>query len=182
MKKKIYLIRHCKANGQEAEATLTAEGEVQAVSLSAFLTDKNIKVIYSSPYKRAVDSISPFAGQNRLNITIDRRLEERILSKENLHDWMDKLSQTFVDKTLCFGGGESSHYAASRGLAVIRDFLDGPFQTAAIVSHGNLISLILNHFDETFGFEQWKTLSNPDVYLLEFEGSTPAIRRVWDGL
>ncbi|WP_338779376.1 histidine phosphatase family protein [Metabacillus sp. FJAT-52054] len=179
MKKIIYLIRHCKAIGQEAEAHLTHEGKAQAASIASFLASKSIDVLYSSPFKRAIDSVLPFSQESDLEIILDQRLAERILSKHNIQDWMDKLSQTFQDKTLVFEGGESSMAASSRGLEAIWVFLDGPFHTAAMVSHGNMISLILNHFDDAFGYEQWKTLSNPDVYLLEFEGSVPKVRRVW---
>ncbi|MBS2967376.1 histidine phosphatase family protein [Metabacillus sp. KIGAM252] len=180
MKKKIYLIRHCKASGQDLEAPLTQEGRAQAASLAAFLAGKSIDVIYSSPFKRAIDSVLPISRACNLDVILDQRLAERILSIKNLQDWIDKLSQTFEDKTLVFEGGESSMAAASRGLEVIQSFLDSSYQTAAIVSHGNLISLILNHYDESYGFEQWKALSNPDLYLLEFEGSIPDIKRVWE--
>lgn len=30
------------------------------------------------------------------------------------------------------------------------------------------MSLLFKHFDEMFGFEEWKRLTNPDVYLLKF--------------
>ncbi|CAM3148907.1 histidine phosphatase family protein [Paenibacillus sediminis] len=58
--KTLYLIRHCKAKGQEPDADLTLEGELQAEALSNFLIDKPIDLIISSPFLRAIHSIKPF--------------------------------------------------------------------------------------------------------------------------
>ncbi|MGG1516926.1 histidine phosphatase family protein [Paenibacillus oryzisoli] len=46
---KLYIIRHCKAVGQVAEAELTTEGLAQAQELADFLIDKGIKNIICSP-------------------------------------------------------------------------------------------------------------------------------------
>lgn len=43
----VYLIRHCKAEGQSAEAKLTDEGNAQAEKLADFLEGKGIDAIGS---------------------------------------------------------------------------------------------------------------------------------------
>ncbi|WP_332888779.1 histidine phosphatase family protein [Paenibacillus selenitireducens] len=55
----IYIVRHCKAEGQSPDANLTDEGYIQAERLAEFLHHKNIESIISSPYVRAVQSIFP---------------------------------------------------------------------------------------------------------------------------
>jgi 2,3-bisphosphoglycerate-dependent phosphoglycerate mutase len=43
------------------------------------------------------------------------------------------------------------------------------------------MTLILNGFDPSFGYEFWRELSFPDVYALEFEGTAlNRVRRMWD--
>ena len=59
--KKIYLIRHCKATGQEPSAELTNEGKEKALELIPLLYKLNIDHIISSPYKRAIQTITPFS-------------------------------------------------------------------------------------------------------------------------
>ncbi|WP_349409848.1 histidine phosphatase family protein [Pseudalkalibacillus sp. SCS-8] len=173
----IYIVRHCKAEGQPPEAPLTQEGFEQADELARFFTDKKIQRIISSPFTRAQQSIKPTAQQLGVQVELDDRLAERILSSQPLDDWMDKLAASYEDMHLKFEGGESSQEALRRALAVI-DEVKGGDEDAIIVTHGNLMSLILQHYDDVSGFEKWKELSNPDVYHLSFdEGSN--LQRIW---
>ncbi|WP_010098249.1 histidine phosphatase family protein [Ornithinibacillus scapharcae] len=99
MRKKLYLVRHCEAEGQAFGADLTKVGHRQALELEEFFSDVGIEKIVSSPFKRAVDSIYPLATTRNLEIQIDKRLSERVLSTMDLPDWQDKLkkhSQTWI--------------------------------------------------------------------------------------
>ena len=80
------LIRHCQASGQEPEAQLTTEGLKQANELGGFLKHYNISRIISSPFTRAIQTITPYATNKNFEIELDERLKERILSSENLPD------------------------------------------------------------------------------------------------
>ncbi|MFZ7946106.1 histidine phosphatase family protein [Neobacillus sp. 19] len=52
-------------------------------------------------------------------------------------------------------------------------------ENTIIVTHGNLMSLLLKHFNKDFGFDDWKSLSNPDVYLLENDNNKVTSKRLW---
>ncbi|MFD0620521.1 histidine phosphatase family protein [Paenibacillus sp. GCM10027629] len=177
--KNIYVVRHCKAAGQAADAPLTEIGNEQAQTLAEFLADKNIDYIVTSPYVRAYHTIAPFADQQGIDIRMDDRLTERVLSGQDCPDWMDKLRATYDNLDLCYAGGESSRVAIHRAVQVVMDVLDQPCKNAVIVSHGNLISLLLKHFDDRYGFFEWQALSNPDVYQLTFVDGLPSIQRIW---
>ena len=84
---KFILIRHCKAEGQEYNAGLSAEGLQQANELVHFLDSYNISRIISSPFTRTIQTITPYAMNKNIQIEVDERLKERILSSENLPDW-----------------------------------------------------------------------------------------------
>ncbi|MFN6461759.1 MAG: histidine phosphatase family protein [Nostoc sp. DedVER02] len=56
----------------------------------------------------------------------------------------------------------------ARGIAVIDELLQQETNTIAIVTHGNLMTLILKHFDDRIGYAEWEKLSNPDVYRVQF--------------
>lgn len=178
--KYVYVVRHCQAEGQAPDAPLTAAGVQQAHKLAEFLTDKHIEHIISSPYERAYRSITPFADQHGVvAIALDDRLTERVLSGTNHPDWRDMLRKTYDDLELCYEGGESSTTAMKRASSVITEALESGYNNVVIVSHGNLISLLLKHFDDRFGFKEWESLSNPDVYHLTFDEDAPSIRRIW---
>ncbi|NMO98173.1 histidine phosphatase family protein [Paenibacillus lemnae] len=176
--KHIYFVRHCKATGQEPDAPLTEEGKDDAERVADYFMDKNIDVIYSSPFLRAVDTIKPFSDRANKEIHMDDRLVERVLSTLHLEDWMEKLEQTYEDLDLKFEGGESSNEAVKRALALINEVLERPETTFALVTHGALLSLMVKNYQSDFGFADWKNLKNPDLYLLKITQDGGIIKRL----
>lgn len=175
----IYLIRHCKATGQEPLAGLTNEGKENALELVPILEKFRIDHIISSPYKRALQTIKPFSESKRIPIIIDENLQERVLSSDPMEDWLEQLERTFIERDLIFLGGESSNHALTR----IRKVLDEVFENeqmehVAIVSHGNILSLLINHYNPTFGFAQWQQMKNPDIFTLEQDNGMISINRM----
>ncbi|MWC27670.1 histidine phosphatase family protein [Paenibacillus sp. MMS18-CY102] len=175
----IYVVRHCKAEGQAPDAPLTAEGVKQAEQLAAFLSGRAIDYVVSSPYERAYRTIAPLAERLGIEVVLDARLTERVLSGTSHPDWRDRLRRSYEELDLCYDGGESSNAAMNRAVGVVKDVLEGGHQNAVMVSHGNLISLLLKHFDGQVGFKEWELLSNPDVFQLSFEKGAPSMQRIW---
>ncbi|MEH1935409.1 MAG: histidine phosphatase family protein [Nostoc sp.] len=168
MLKTLYIVRHCQAVGQEPNAPLTLEGNLQAIALADLLFGFGIERVISSPFIRAYQSITPLAERLSLSIEIDNRLTERVLCATPLADWRERLADSFTNLDLCLDGGESSRGAMARGIAVIDEVLQQETSTIAIVTHGNLMALILKHFDDRIGYAEWQKLSNPDVYRVQF--------------
>ncbi|WP_353856312.1 histidine phosphatase family protein [Bacillus sp. Bos-x628] len=179
--KTYYFIRHCQASGQSEEATLTQQGIVQSQALAQLFSDIHLNQIISSPYKRAVQSIEPLAHEKQLKIHIDNRLSERVLSSKILDDWYEKLKLSFTDMNIVFEGGESSQDAMYRIVEVLHEQIDSEEDHTLFVTHGNIMSLLLKHFDSTIGFKEWKNLSNPDVYILKYHSADHVkIERMWN--
>lgn len=175
---KIYIVRHCEAEGQAADAQLTTNGMEQANQLADFLSTHKIDRILSSPYLRAIQSIEPFSKRTNIQIEEDERLKERVLSNVNLIDWLEKLEKTYDNLTLTYEGGESSIQAMDRIVTVVEESLNAGCNNLLLVTHGNIMSLLLLHYDSEFGFNEWKQLSNPDVYVIsDNDGWT--IERIW---
>ncbi|WP_210365814.1 histidine phosphatase family protein [Bacillus sp. REN3] len=179
MTKKMYVVRHCEARGQAAEAQLTEQGEKQAEFLAEFFSDKKIDRIVSSPFLRAIQSVEPLSRKTNIKIEIDDRLSERILSTTDLPDWYEKLKETFNDEELKFEGGESSLEAMNRIVSVVDEVFKSETESTLIVTHGNIMSLLLKNFKSEFGFGCWKSLSNPDVFQLSLIGNEVIIERIW---
>lgn len=178
--KKIYLVRHCQAQGQVSEAPLTEKGHQQALHLVEFFFNTRIDQIVSSPFSRAIQTIEPVARDKKVNIEVDTRLSERILSTMDMPNWFENLKRTFTEMELKFEGGESSKEATNRILAVIDDLLyRSDAENIIIVTHGNLMALLLKHYLKDFGFDQWNNLTNPDVFELNQFDSEIKIERIW---
>lgn len=178
--RRLILVRHCRASGQDPEDGLTAEGMSQAEALRDFLLKKPVDTVVASDYRRAQQSAEPLAAALGLPLRVDGRLNERKLADVPLESWREVVRDSFEDLDLRAPGGESAREVLARGWASLNDLLEGGFRLPVAVTHGNLMSLILNSIDAGFGYRGWEGLSNPDVYLLADSGDGPmSFRRLW---
>lgn len=181
MQKKIYIVRHCEAQGQPAESPLTDKGLKQAIHVIDFFSNVKIDKIISSPFLRAIQSVEPLCEKTNIQIEIDERLSERILSTKDLPDWYEKLRATFNDLALKFDGGESSQQAMERIVNVVEEVWGSGTENTVIVSHGNIISLLLKHYNSDFDFKCWSNLSTPDVFQLNrMNNNDVIVERIWN--
>ena len=175
----LYLVRHCQSSGQAPEAPLTPLGSRQAERLAETLRPCGIARIVSSPYLRACQSVEPLARQLGLAIETDDRLIERVLSTEPLDDWLDRLRAAWDDRDLALPGGESSRQATRRGMAALEEILAAGRSPTVVVSHGNLLSLLLHAFDGRPGFTTWEQLTNPDLFEVDYEPAAGEAAARW---
>ncbi|MRH42477.1 histidine phosphatase family protein [Aquibacillus halophilus] len=181
--KRLFMIRHCNAEGQHKDSPLTKNGVNQAHALAAFFEKSSYEVdrIISSPYLRAIESIKPYADKHNISIEIDNRLQERILSEEPVDDWMEVLEQSFSDLDFNLPGGESSNDARERSISLIEEITSADStDTIVIVTHGNLLAILLKEFQVDIGFTHWKGFTNPDLYLVQKTGGEFVVERVWN--
>lgn len=176
----IYVIRHCEATGQAEDAPLTERGFAQAEALAEFLHTTDVEDVICSPYLRAKMTIEPYCQRYGVPVTFDSRLSERVLSTSNLDNWWECLQMTFDDFDLAFPGGESSRQAMVRAAEVIEAVQSNQAKCIALVTHGNLMTLLLRYFDEQFGFNHWADLTNPDVFSVTVtETDKSLVERIW---
>ena len=169
----LLLIRHCASTGQAPEAALSEDGERQAFDLAHRLAGLGVDAAFSSPFERARATIRPLAIKLKLSVAIDDRLRERLLSPEPRADWLDHVRRSFAEPSYALPGGESLAEAQARGLAALADAAATGARLPALVSHGNLIGAILQSIDPAFGFEDWRTMGNPDVFQVTTRGGAP---------
>ena len=174
--KSLFLIRHGKASldGSDRERGLTDEGIEHAKQISDILlkVEPKIQKIFSSPLRRAILTIQPFSDAMNLEINIVEALHEKITGDtegRNLNEEKKKMWEDFDSK---LPGGESSNEATQRALSGLNIALnDLPENgSAAVQCHGTLIALILHNYDPSFGFDQWKSMTMPDIYQINYDG------------
>ena len=160
---------------------MTDNGLRQAEELRDFLVGQPIDVIVTSEYLRARQSAEPLATALGLTSQIDGRLNERVLASAPIGNWRNLLRDSFADPDLRGPGGESARETLTRAHAALNELLDGNSRTPVVVTHGNLMSLVLHSLDGSFGYAGWQSLSNPDVYLLEnTRPGRSEFRRIWN--
>ena len=75
--------------------------------------------------------------------------------------------------------GRSPNEATKRINELVEELKQSNHKSVAIVTHGNIMSLLLNYYQPHFGFEEWKQLSNPDVFEMDFSKEHPVGNRIW---
>ena len=177
MAKKIYLIRHGKAamEGSDIERVLDEDGKIQAISLCKKIKeqfkDKKIK-IFSSPFKRAMQTVESLSKEMNVQIEQTASLVEIKMGKDpqlSKHQIIEKMWANDNFKTEN-GISQSEHVSIIKGELdmIFNDFYNNKYDLI-LVSHGNSIGIILKYFfDIQFNFEDWKKISMPDMYYLEF--------------
>ena len=178
----LYLIRHAHSVWREDEARpLSESGARAARALAMSLASCPVDAIYSSPYRRAIETVAPLAEQRRVSITLHDDLRERALPPVTPDRFVQQVADAWADPQRALVGGESNVAAQARGLVVVRDIITRHAGEHVVVStHGNMLALILNALDATYDFEFWRGLSHPDVYQLELEQtSITRVARMW---
>ena len=188
MKTILYMVRHAESvyvHGQERTRELSANGWKAAARVAEMFADIEVHVMVSSPYARARQTIQRIAEEKGLEIAECEELaERRIIGPDLDAPWdvvKEAIRRSFDDKDFALEGGESTLRAQRRALPVILKLLEEHRgQSIVIGTHGNIMTIILNHFDERYGFEFWQAATQPDIYKLTFEGDRlERVDRLW---
>ncbi len=178
-----YLIRHAESPwSPDEQRPLSTRGLTQAEEVAAVMRawEDSVHVIYSSPYRRAYETVSPVAQQLKLNIRMTNELCERRLAGGPVDDFQEAVAATWRNPDTAFPGGESNTAARKRGVGLI-ERLQRRYPEGRIVlsTHGNLLALMLQCFDPIIDYAFWQALTMPDIYCLQLEGSESEIMHVW---
>jgi 2,3-bisphosphoglycerate-dependent phosphoglycerate mutase len=138
-----------------------------------------IDAIYSSPYPRALQTITPLAEMLGKQVTRVHDLRERMLCRRNLGDeFWQVIERYWADPDYAMSDGESNRTCALR-MRIAVDALAGRHlgETIALASHGNSLALYLGTIDPGFGYAQWRAMRNPDLFRVTYDAG----RASWDG-
>ena len=176
---KALLIRHASPSDQAPSAPLSDAGYAEAAALVPVLTDLQAGPLFSSPFRRAQETIAPFAAASGQTVTVLDDLRERLLSPEPLPDWQDHIRRSFDNPAYAVPGGESHDALCFRAQQALTEITTSQDGTPAFVTHGGLTAAILHQADPTFGFEGWRTLRNPDLFSVTVtDGRITAFERI----
>ncbi len=178
----IYFVRHAHAEWSLDEGRLlSAKGQADAVLVADALAQHSISAIYSSPYTRARQTVEPLAARLRLMIVEHPDLRERQLSSKPVDDFLAAVTTLWKAPKFAFAGGESNVQAQERGVTVIAEFIKYHHADSIVVAtHGNLLALILQHFDPSVDFAFWQQMTMPDIYALDVQmPKGENIERLW---
>ncbi|MBM7642320.1 histidine phosphatase family protein [Streptococcus loxodontisalivarius] len=173
-----YFVRHAEPNydnHNDYERELSEKGERDRHLVTAFLEDKGITAIYSSPYVRAKETVRPLADKLGLAVIERDDFRERKITTDWIEDFQAFSQQQWADFSYKLADGESLSEVATRNIAALEQLLEEhEGQNLVVGSHGTALSTIINHYDKTFAYADFERVKGlmPWIVVFRFEGKT----------
>lgn len=173
----VYFVRHAQPNYQNHDdltRELTAKGMADRTLVTAYLWDKSIDALYSSPYRRSVDTLEDFARQKGLEITMIPDFCERKVGDGWIEDFDAFAERQWADFDYKLPEGESLKETQRRNIAALTALLTRhQGQSIAIGSHGTALSTVIRYYNPDFGYQDFQRIKGlmPWIVAFHFEGS-----------
>jgi 2,3-bisphosphoglycerate-dependent phosphoglycerate mutase len=174
----IYLIRHAQPDytiHNDMERPLTEEGKISCNKVTEYLLDKKITKVYSSPYKRAMDTVKDFAIATGHSIEAIYDIRERTVDEGWIDNFSEFVHNQWKDFNYKLEGGECLKEVQLRCIRALEVIItEHPEGNIVIGSHGTAISAIIHYYDQEYGIDHFNRIRNimPFVARLEFEHTT----------
>ena len=177
----VYFIRHAESDISVRDPQtrpLTPKGLKDRLLVTEFLQDKNISAVYSSPFKRAVDTVSDFAGRYGYKIfevyDLRERLSDGNSSLMEKKDFFAFIKKQWDDFSFTLSDGECLNAVQKRNIDALNEILiQSENKNIAIGTHGTALSTIINHYDKSYGFDDFMSMVDimPWVVKMDFDGT-----------
>jgi probable phosphomutase (TIGR03848 family) len=193
----LFLIRHGLTDqtgkrlyGWAPGVHLSERGRAQADDLAERMTGVRVGAVYSSPLERCRETAAPLASAAGVRVLVRRDLGE-----VDYGDWtgrpLAQLARTKLWRSVqrspsqvTFPNGESFLHVQERALRAVHEIARAhPRGRAALVSHGDVVRLLISHLSGAHLDEFQRIVIDPgsvSVVAIGRDGGTPRILRVND--
>jgi 2,3-bisphosphoglycerate-dependent phosphoglycerate mutase len=184
----LFMVRHAASPfilGKEQERGLSEQGLMDARKIANLLESEKMDYFCTSTYTRAIETIRYLAEASNKEIHEYDELRERLIASVDIEideeQLLNGIKKSFLDKDFKMKEGESTREAQERAIPVIKQLLiEHQGKKIVLGTHGNIMTIILNYFNEGYGYEFWKITSKPDIYRMDFEElQLMSVTRLW---
>ena len=158
------------------------QADLASRSLVDVLCTMHVDAIYSSPHRRAVATVAPFASTVGHEVRIEPALRELALTDWWLEDpahWRSLVDRVWRDFEWVPPGGESASACQARMVGCVERLRRAHRgEVLLLSSHGQAIGCYLRHIDGSFDREHWAMLSMPDLVSVDDASAAPRWRSV----
>jgi probable phosphoglycerate mutase len=192
----LLLVRHAVTDmtgkrlyGRSEGISISEAGREQAVNLARRMAEVPLAALYSSPLDRCVETAGPIAEacgvevqplEGVVEIDYGQWTGRTFTSLRRLKLWRDFHGAT--PSTPRFPGGETLLEAQRRAVEAVEEVVERhPKATVAIVTHGDVVALVLAHYAGVhIDLFQRLEVAPASVTAIAAGGGAPKIRRVND--
>ena len=175
--------------GRSEGISISEAGRGQAAMLAQRMSEIKVDVLYSSPLDRCMETAAPIADACRVTVRSLKGVIEidygtwtgrPFTSLRRLKLWREFHGAT--PSTPRFPGGETLAEAQRRAVEAVEELVERhPKETVAIVTHGDVVALVLAHYEGVhIDLFQRLEVAPASVTTIVAGGDAPKIRRVND--
>lgn len=171
----VYFVRHAEPNyinHEDLTRELSPKGMKDRELVSDFLADKQVDIVLSSPYKRAIDTVAHFASLRDLPIITIHDFRERKVDSVWIDDFDAFTRNQWADFSYKLTDGETLAEVQKRNIVALQEVIEQyTGKTVVIGSHGTALSTIINHFVPQFGIEEFMRIKSIMPWIVHFSFS-----------
>ena len=175
----VYFVRHAESDSSIHNALLrplTEKGVTDCKLVTNFLSDKNINAAFSSPYKRAIDTIADFTSKNGIVVvTIDDFREHETISDNYCDaDYFPFIKKYWENKRYKVDGDESIAELQRRNILALEAILQKHKDRNIVIgTHGMALSAMINYYNSAYGYNDFISMVKlkPWIVKMTFENT-----------
>lgn len=168
----VYFVRHAEPNYMNHDdmlRELTQKGLEDSKLVTRLLADKNVDIIFSSPYKRAIDTLRDFSEFSELKIHLENDFRERKVDSCWIDDFASFCKAQWMDFDYKLSDGETLREVQTRNIEALNRLLNNyKNKTIVIGTHGTSLSTIINFYDKKFGYADFEKIKGLMPWVVKF--------------
>lgn len=172
----VYFVRHAEPNynnHDDMTRELTEKGWADRERVTEFLKDKGITKVYSSPFKRSIDTIGDFTEKFKLTVETDYDFRERKVGDGWLDDFDSFAKQQWADFSYKLEHGESLAEVQERNIKALQKVLAAcKDENVVIATHGTALSTIVHNYHPSYCYEDFYRIQDVMswIVMMKFDG------------
>lgn len=169
----VYFVRHAEPNYDNHDddtRELSPKGLQDRKLVTAFLNDKQIDRVFSSPYRRARETVAAFADGKGLPIRLIDDFRERRIADCWIEDFQTFSRNQWEDFDYRLADGESLREVQNRNIRALHALIrEHEGETMVVGSHGTALSTVIHYYKPDFGYADFHRIRKLMPWIVKFE-------------
>lgn len=168
----IYFVRHAEPdynNRDDLKRPLTEKGKNDAKLVDKYLEDKQVEIVLSSPFFRAIETVNGFADKINRNIIIVDDFKERKVDNCWIENFDEFAMKQWNDFDYKLSDGECLREVQQRNITALKKVISEYMNKNIVIgSHGTALSTIINYYDRTFEYNDFNEIRTLMPWIVKF--------------
>lgn len=169
----IYFVRHAQPNydnHDDRQRELSEKGMADRRLVTEYFAGISIDAVVSSPFKRAVDTVSELAQVLGCEIERIEDFRERRVDSCWIEDFYGFSKKQWEDFNYKLSDGEALREVQDRNIRALEMLLRRYRDKKVVVgSHGTALSTIINYYKKDFGFQNFENIRTLMPWIVRFD-------------